>query len=303
MESSTHPAYNFTLLSAGPDWLTSTAGRDSEGKPFREAAERLLDEERAAGGDVKPAALRDYNGRRGKGFYVGERKADRIIILSGDRCATSFASVAPYARNVSRLDLQATVWTHGEQPHLGLEGLRALDQAPPKRGRKSSYGIYLRRPRGETLEINSRISDAYGRLYDWASAHKAGEARTVWRYEIEFKRHLAARQARAALDSPCLRTMAGNTVHTWYKVKGLEPTWDNEGDSLSEMPAVVSPDRDTLAWLETSMRITIRKAVDRYGLDVILSALGLSDMVTIRKEAKGKHGRHSDRSLPRSNHR
>jgi hypothetical protein len=97
--------------------------------------------------------------------------------------------------------------------------------------------------------------------------------------------------------------MAGNTVHTWYKMRGLPPTWANVGDSLSEMPAIKGPARDTLYWLETSMRITISKAVDRYGLDVVLSALGLNDKVAPRKEARRRHGSNSNRNLPRDNHR
>lgn len=303
MGTGNHPRYSFELVSAGPDWLTATAGRDFEGKAFREAAEWLLDDERAAGGDVKPATLRDYTGRRGEGFFVGERPADRIIILSGDRCATSFGKIAPHARNVSRLDLQATVWTHGETPHLGLDGLRRLDRAKPRRGRKASYGLYLRRPRGETLEVCSRISDSYGRLYDWSSAHKEGEARTLWRYEVEYKRRLAACAATAALSASCLRTMASHSVHSWYQMRGVPPTWDKAGHSLSEMPAIKGQRRDLVNWLETSMRITIARAVDRYGLDVVLSALGLDDKVTPRKEARKPNGSKPIRNLPGNHHR
>ncbi len=273
------PAYHFTAINAGPDWLTATQRRGLDGRAFREVSDAILDEERVAGGDVLPATLRDYAGLRGRGFFVGARRHDRIIVVSGQRCPALFARVAQASGNVSRLDLQVSVWTHGETPELAQEAYRHLKSLPPSRGRPRNLTLIQSHPTGETLNVGKRQSDAYGRVYDWASAHKAGEAKTVWRYEVELKRHLARDGAASLLAASCQATHTSSRVHSWFKVRGLDPTWTNDGFSASQSPVITEPVRDVLGWFEASVSKTIAKAVNRYGIERVLLALGLSDKV------------------------
>lgn len=297
MQTATASAYSFTPFSAGVDWLTASAKAGSVGRPFRQLQNKLLDDERAARGDVQRATLRDYTGFRGEGWFVGSRQADSLTILSGPRCAALFSDFATAASNVSRLDLQVTVWTHGEQPTLAREAYHHLKSLPPSRGRPRNLTLIQSHPKGETLNVNRRTSDAYGRLYDWSAAHAQGEARTVWRYEVEYKRHLAMAQARAALSAPCLRTHAGNTVHSWFKVRGLPQTWANEGFLHSEEPISLRGSKGQLDWMERSLRITIARAINSHGLARVLAALGLDDKVVPRKEARKAYGSDADRPL------
>lgn len=290
MTTETAQGYSFTPHSIGPDWLTATAKRGLSGRAFREYGERLVDEERTAGGDVQPAVLRDYVGHRGKGFYFGTRPADRILIVSGPRCPPHFASIAEAASGVSRLDLQVTVWTHGEQPNLAIEAYHTLQRAPPTRGRPRKLSLIQSKPCGETLNVGSRQSDAYGRLYDWSSAHKAGSPLTLWRYEVEYKRHLARRVANMLLRGACATTVTGGLVHDWYHSRGIQPTWTIEDHSLASNRSTEARDRDVLDWFERSLKKTVAKAINRHGLNAVIDALGLTPHVGPRAEGNGTNG-------------
>lgn len=290
-------AYSFTPVNADVDWLTATAKAGSEGRPFRQVGNSIIDDERVAGGDVKPATLRDYVGWRGDGFFVGKRVEDSIIVVTGQRAPPHFERVAQHASNVSRLDLQVTLWTHGEQPELAREEWERLRKLPPARGRPRSLTLIQSHPHGETLNVGKRQSDVYGRCYDWATAHKAGVPRTIWRYEVEYKRLYAARHSRALLSVDDRGRSIRDTVHSWFQVRGLLMPWATEDSQLSVESSVLGVHRDPLAWFETSISKTVAKAINRYGLDRVLLALGLSDKVRPVAGRRRRDATNAPRSL------
>lgn len=279
MEVTPAGRYQTTAIEAGVDWLTATAPRGLAGRTFREVGNALLDARRAAGGDVKPAALRDYNGHRTEHLFYGTREQDAVIVLSSSVAQEHWKTVSQAARNVSRLDLQVTVWTHGEQPPLARTAYQKLRRSPAGRGRPRSYTLIRTHPQGETLNVGKRSSDAYGRLYDWASAHKAATAATIWRYEVEFKRRYALAHCRALSNVDDPRTSVAELVHGWWKTRSVEPTWSVGGSRFSNGALIKEPERDALAWFRTSVSKTVAKAIDRHGLHSVLLALGLSDVV------------------------
>jgi hypothetical protein len=303
MEATQPQVYSFTAIDAGPDYLTATAARGAEGRQFRDACELIEQSERAAGGDVHRATLRDYAGYRGVGFFVGVRREDRICVLSGPRCPASFESIARSARNVSRLDLQVSVWTHGEQPALAREAYQQLTSQSRQRGRPRSLTLIQSHPKGETLNVGKRISDTYGRLYDWTAAHTKKEAATVWRYEVEFKRRLAARQASALLCAADRKTHTSNLVHAWFKVRGIPPSFSIEDTRLSSGLKLEEGERDCLAWFEASISKTIAREINRHGLPRVLLALGLSDKVRPIERRSRANAHDAARTLPPKSHR
>lgn len=273
------PAYHHTAIDAGVDWITATAPCAFEFERFREEGESLLDRERSAGREVRPALLRDYVGHRGEHLFFGTREEDQCIVLSGQRAALDWKSIAPHARNVSRFDMQVSVWTHGEQPQLARAGFAKLKRSPPQRGRPAEFKLTRTHPYGETLNYGKRTSDAYGRLYDWSSAHKAAEAATIWRYEVEFKRRYAAAHCRALLNADDPRTHTASVVHQWWSQRRVEPSWAVGESRFSNGALIKEPERDALAWLRSSVSKTVKRLIDQHGLEPVLLALGLSDVV------------------------
>jgi hypothetical protein len=297
MDAAQGQAYPYTLIDAGVDWLTATAPAEDEWLPFQRECEQLLNDVRAAGGDVQPATLRDYVGHRSDGVFIGSRRTDNICVLSGAHAPAHWQSIAQTAANCSRLDLQATVWTHGEQPEIARKQYHRLKALPPSRGRPRSLTLIQSHPQGETLNVGKRQSDNYGRVYDWSSAHKAGEARTVWRYEVEFKREAARGRVRAVLAASNHRSSAAHQVHHWFSQRKVELPWLIEEGCLQDSPSLAPPARDPLAWFRNSVSKTIAREVKRHGIEAVLSALGLSDMVTPRKESTTYGTTSTDRPL------
>lgn len=298
MDGQTPQTYSHSLLDAGIDWITATQLRGLEGRPFREVSEGLIETQRVAGRDVRRATLRDYTGWRGEHLFVGMRDADAIITASADVAAHHWHTIARAARNVSRLDLQASVWTHGEQPALARMAYQKLKRSPAKRGRPRSFTLIRTHPQGETLNVGKRQSDAYGRLYDWSSAHKQGEASTIWRYEVELKRAMALGHTHTLLGADDHRNMAAHLVYQWFDKRGVRPTYDLEGDRFSNGYSLTEPNRDTLEWFRSSVSKTVAKAINRHGLEAVLLALGLSHQVQpIRRRSKSD-ANDAPRSLP-----
>lgn len=297
MTEQTSP-YSHSLIDAGIDWITCTQVRGLEGRLFRDACEKLLDEQRAAGVEIVPATLRDYVGWRGSHLFAGARPQDRVCVMSADVAARHWATVAQPARNVSRLDVQASVWTHGEQPSLARSGYAKLKRAPPTRGRPRSFTLIRTHPYGETLNVGKRQSDAYGRVYDYSTAHKIGTAATVWRYEVEFKRTQARRHTTMLLADDDPRTLSAELVHRWFSTRSVPPTYEMTSCRLPNESAIVGLDRDALTWFEQSISKTVRKMIKRHGLPRVIFALGLSDLVEPRKESDSTNASDTARALP-----
>lgn len=276
MESSQSSPYSFTAVDTGVDWLTCTA----RGKDAREALQietsAILREEASAGVEITSAGLRDYVGWRGPGFFIGSRRDDDLVVLTSTRAARQWRRVAQHATNVSRLDLQVTVWTHGEQPVLSRWYYQKLKRADRGRGRPREMDLRQTHPQGDTLYVNKRVGDNFGRVYDYASAHKQGEARTLWRYEVELKRRVARSHCNALLGMDDIRGHTEQVVGRWFKRRGILPTWSNcEFLGLQEVEAS-SKKGDLLRWFESSLSKTIARAIKDNGVVAVFEALHLS---------------------------
>jgi hypothetical protein len=135
-------------------------------------------------------------------------------------------------------------------------------------------------PQGQTFYLNSRSSDNFARIYDKGAESKLAPAGLVWRYEVEFKRHVAKREAIALAPEEQLSTYVSNRVHRWMTVRGVQPTWPVLSTYADIDQAPIGATRDVLTWFEKSLRVTIAKAIKRHGLTTVLKSLGLQDHVT-----------------------
>lgn len=304
MEARTQP-YSHTCIDAGVDWITATCklGHATRNQ-FEQLGEAIIEGEREAGVEIKPASLRDYRGFRAPGIFSGRRSEDSIIVVSGSHAPPHWSSIARLATNVSRLDIQATVWTHGEQPPLSRWYYARAVRQKPSRGRPRSYSLVRTHPAGDTLYVGKRQSDYYGRVYDYATAHKQGQPRTLWRFEVELKRQVATGYSRTLLSADTPRTCAEQLVHSWYSARGLHPSW-TVGESRYPSGVLIDKiDRDALAWMERSLKKTVATCIRQHGLPAVLDALGLSEIVMVKsKKEVPAYASVAAPVVPHKNHR
>lgn len=286
MQSVTQPQIPHAYLSSGVDWITATSQKGftrwDMSMYARQERERLMD----AGETIKTSYRLGYQGWQTDGFFHGQREGSTIIIASGEVANRVWRPVTEVADNIARLDLQVTLATPIDRPHLGVQAYQALKSGSPRRVYAKNVTLITSQPEGETCSIGKRSSDQYGRIYDKATEAKLGAARSVWRYEIELKRapaNLAATHLRSS-ESP--QTLASTLVWRWFDARGVAPIYAPDEVFCPQKLGESKASRNVLTWFEDCLSITVARAVKRHGVERVVEALGLSALV----EAKPQRG-------------
>lgn len=275
MQSATQPAVQHSIISAGVDWLTATASKGSSRVDLQTYSDnqrrRFMDSDES----IKTGYRLGFFGWQSKDFFYGTREGCSIVVASGAQAHNVFRAVAGIADNISRLDLQVTVATPEERPRLGLQAFKAIESGAPARRKVKNVTLIDSHPSGETCSIGKRKSDQYGRIYDKATEAKLGEPRSVWRYEIEYKRHCALGIATALRGSKAVEADALGYVHSWFDTRGVVPVFTPHQLFCPQKPSRTVADTDLLTWFEKTLSITMARAIKLYGIERVLEALCL----------------------------
>jgi hypothetical protein len=297
MQSINQPRVTHILESAGVDWITATSQHGESRWNMTEYARnertRLMD----SGETIKQAYRLGYDGWSTDGFFYGQREGGTICIASGAVADRVHRSLINVADNISRLDLQVTVATPTERPHLARQAYECVRSGSPAKVKVRNATIINTHPQGETLCIGKRASDRYARLYDKASETQSGPARSRWRYEVEFKRRASTAVARDLLGRETSQAMALDIVHRFFDSHGVAPIFTRGQVLCTHNSQISVPARNILCWFEECLSISVARAVKRYGLQRVLEALGLASQVEVKPEGganNGIAGRHID---------
>lgn len=263
-------------LSTGVDWLTCTAQNHSMVAALLEFGKDLVAQEEGSGGVRKAFHWQGYSGWTAGGAGIGFNGHSALLRLSGATARESAANAICYSDNVSRLDVQTTVRadgigsTYAQQLYARLSGDRRGRGRPISRSLiQSSYG-------GDSLYIGRRISDSYGRIYNKSAEEKETAEYPRWRYEIEFKRKVAAAQAKAYAAAGDKETWCISRVYHWFKDRGCTPHHspiervNNPGVSRGD-----SAQARRIEWLKIGVRPVVRQLALEYGWPDVLSLLGV----------------------------
>lgn len=271
-----HPPYSlFPVVSCGPDWLTCTSKKTGVSNALEDWAMHKLYEEKACEGQVSQARRLGFSGWASPGLFVGQRPGDVMVQLTGARCSPLAMDAINLSSNVSRLDLQVTVWTEGEQPRLAEWTYKRLLERDAVTRLPFRMGLILGHPSGATLTLGQRVSTSYARLYDKTAEIGSGVPRLLWRYEVEWKGKPARRLAMRLSAQRCSPTLVCTLVHGWYTKRGVLPAFTSEGSMAAPGLSIDAPERCVLDWFRSSVSITIAKAINKHGRQVTLQALGL----------------------------
>lgn len=287
MKETNNHASKYEIVSSGIDWITATQALTKRKQSFRDIGETLMRADAAEHFKLVPAKRFGFIGYQGDRYFYGTRGKEALLMVSGSRADMLFCDIVKEASNVSRLDVQVTVYTGSERPNLAKHGFAHIQRAQSARGRKSGVTLITKQPTGDSLFIGSRRSDAYARLYDKGVESKKAEAKTLWRYEVEFKRRLASRLATHLSSDPHTPTASARVVHEWYTRKGLEPFYEAVSLSQIALFRIDRSDRDILEWFRSTVSKSILRAANRYGLPAVLESLQLdASLHEATKEAR-----------------
>lgn len=287
MRATNGHATRYEIVSSGVDWITATQHLTKRKQSFREIGEGLLNADNAALYKIVPAKRFGFTGWQGDRYFYGVRGNECMLMVSGSRADMLVSDIVKEASNISRLDVQVTVFTGSDKANLAKHGFAHLARLHHGRGRKSGSTLITKQPTGDSLLIGSRRSDAYARLYDKGVESKKAEAKTLWRYEVEFKRRLANRVANHIVADPHTPTASARVVHEWYTRKGLEPFYEAVSLSQIALFRIDRTDTDILEWFRATVSKSIIKAANRYGLPAVLESLQLdASLHEARKEGQ-----------------
>jgi hypothetical protein len=266
------------LESAGVDWLTATAYRSSERKPFYETGMAILEEVALQGNEISAWKSQGYHGRRAGGVAIGVRNDTWIARLSSDDARESWRRLYPLASNVSRLDVQVTFRLNRPDPtFIARQRARAL-VAPSKGGRKPNITLIQSSLDGDSIYLGKRTSDCYARCYDKGREERTEEAGRVIRQELEYKRDRAKSVAELLYRATSDETISRQLVSTFFKRRGFQTS---SAESKLEVGArgITSSNEAKLAWLRSSVRPSIITLLNSGRLLDTLRALGLDKEV------------------------
>lgn len=278
-----HPAYAiFPVVNCGIDWLTCTSKRIGVSNGLEDFGMGILNEEKAGSGRILPARRLGFEGLRSDNVFLGRRPGDVMLQISGPSCTPLTKDAIALSTSVSRIDLQVTIWTEGEQCDLALWTRNAMLRNDPKAHAVQNMTLTEGWPAGATLNINRRCSDVWFRLYDKSAEASLGVPRLVWRYELELKGKAAQRQAERLTQCGVRPSSVHTPVHDAYKSKGVEPAFPKWTHENAFQPCLDDPSRDVLTWMRESLSKTVARAEKRFGRELVAEALGIQSW--IRKE-------------------
>jgi hypothetical protein len=280
----------YPIVSAGLDWVTTFNQEKFNTVMSTDYMWTVQEELKRRGHAITRSTRMGYVGCQSEGFFMGDNENRTLAILTSDLAREFGVGLIKVSQKISRIDLQVTVDTCAERPCLSLDAYHFAIQGEHRRGRPREYKLTRTHPAGDTLNVNKRTSDSYGRLYDWGAAHKQEEKHRYWRYEVETKRNYCARIASTLRSSVCAETLSRGLVFDWFRERLFTPAFSPRGSLRSLNLPLVAVKPGLIAWLDSSVSVSVRRAINIYGLPNVLDALKLSPLVDIKPERREENG-------------
>lgn len=278
MMESRQPA-EFSIVDAGVDWFTCTAKASESALQMDVRASEELQRQYQSGVKLVPQTRQGFAGSAGNHFFFGRREHDVMVQSGGPLSDELLPVMVPLASNVSRLDVQVTLFTEGEVANLARDTWSHLKSIPNGNGRPRSFSLIVGHPVGQTLYVNSRSSDNFGRIYDKGVQADLGPAGLLWRYEVELKRKVALHRARESALLNQRQDYAISLVHQWMTDRGVQPPWENQSGLTCKRMVLESADSSVLSWFDETLSKTVATAIKLHGLKAVLASLHLQNLV------------------------
>ena len=264
-----------------------------------------MNTERLRGEKWREFRFSGYRGEHCGQASFGLRHDSSVVRLSGHAAKTHWEQLCTMSTNVTRIDLQVTLWMpEGPSLRLARHHEELVSQVKP-RGRPPQFKFWYG-PRGpEACTIGSRKSDVFFRIYDKGVESRLPEFRDCLRYEVELKRkeslghakRLMVQQDQAAYISQCVSkfvTVRKAQIPPWFNLSRDVPP--SAGDSIlcvredSECKHLLRqvPEYPTMRehpssrlrkrsmWLAMSVRPVVQELIAHGEVEAVQDALGIT---------------------------
>jgi hypothetical protein len=274
----------YPILSSGVDWLSIRTKEFDVANAYDALAFEVFKAAKESGEKIENAVRVGFAGRAASGIFLGHKESTSLLTLSSE-VARKYAPVAlKLGGSVARIDLQVTIDTRRDKPNLASRSYFQAKVVPSKGGRPRELKLTQTHPAGDTLNVNKRTSDHYGRVYDFATAHQTGDKHSIWRYEVEFKRGVAKTIASTLDSSDDYQAVTESLVHQWYRERLPQIPFTPRRLLCAHNMVSERKERNVLSWFEDSLSVTVGRAIKDYGVERTLKALGLQRFLPSNSE-------------------
>lgn len=228
------------------------------------------------GHTFEPRRAMGYTGVQVGTVFTGTRSDSSMLRVSGFWAenvlkALLLAEIHPH---VTRIDLQCTIVFTGDRMLFAEECKSAVlyhQETTPKR---SHPGVTLisTNGRGDTLQIGSRSSEVFCRIYDkWREQDYAYEP-YAWRFEVEAKGTAAQGTVSWLAHASSWQQEVQRIVHGTFQGRGIDEPVLRQGRPIA-LAAKRAPtdDEKRLRWITEDVAPTVRKLWEHGYQDELLA--------------------------------
>ena len=268
------------LLECGVDWLTASVRQGSKARAMLTIAENWALDRSCEGYQMSDWKWNGYSGTQTDGISCGRRDDGVLVRLSGTIANRHWQTLSMWADNISRFDLQVTlhdpiaIHDHAScwRAHLMTDS-RVLAGITRTKFTEST-------PDGTTLNIGSRASDRYFRVYDKTAESEGEYPERSWRYEIEYKGDRARGVNQRILKDSQPTQAVFDCLLNAFDDYGIRLPADRPGWTFTDAGiAHRTTDERRLEWLGKCIRPLVAKLAQAYGTSKVLDCLGITEDV------------------------
>jgi len=266
-------------VSAGIDWLTTTATDNLTAKLLLREAEKITREESDRGFFPKPWRQSGYAGVSCGRVQHGERYDSAIVRLSSDLADLEWWRVYQITERATRIDVQVT-FRPSITPNAFIKRIhRQLKQHYAGHKTHPKITTWSSSDGGLTVYLGARSSALYFRCYNKEAESGDVEYEGCVRMEIEFKDCAIKPLIGFLFANLPTRDFAGKVVSSFAIEHGISGFPEvHPPPSFYEGQRLVTDEDKSLTWLSTQVQPTVINLIRRGRLADTIKALGLEIM-------------------------
>lgn len=266
------------IIAAGVDALTVTATDVAAKENLFNIFNRGAAQAERLGDNRKKMGFQGFQGWKIGPWFYGRRDELWLLRVMGAPAHDCFHDLPWPALNCSRVDVQITLqlptYNGAIARQVGdLREAAATEAKGKPRPAQDLHGLYSE---GQTLDIGSRESPRFGRVYN--KQEQSGEAayERSWRFEVEYKKVCAPLVAAWLRQEPDLRIAAIQSCVGQFEEWGVPLAVGVAGKLIAGSIGRRDFDSErSMKWLREQVGPTVEKLLKTVDLEAIEEALGL----------------------------